>query len=75
MLKILSNIVNSGVVSDAVSSDGKPDNYTGLEPETWIAILITFVIAFFIGFGARHLIQVFKDAPDPKKQNQDKKGE
>ena len=72
MLKILSNIVNSGVVSDAVSGDGKPENYTGLSAETWIAILITFVIAFLIGFGVRHLIQVFKDAPDSSNKKDDK---
>lgn len=75
MLKILSNIINSGVNDSATSGNNIPSNKTGLEPETWIAILITFVIAFFIGFGIRHLIQVFKDAPDPKQQNQDKKGE
>ena len=75
MFKLLSNIVNSGVNDSVSSGDGTPGNHTGLEPETWVAILITFVIAFLIGFGVRHLIQVFKDAPDPKKQNQDKKGE
>ena len=72
MFRLLSTVVNLGVVDSATSGDGKPGNYTGLEPETWIAILITFVIAFLIGFGVRHLIQVFKDAPDSSNKKDDK---
>ena len=75
MLKILSNIINSGVNDSPTSGNNIPSNKTGLEPETWIAILITFVIAFLIGFGVRHLIQVFKDAPDSSNKKDDKKGE
>ena len=75
MLKILSTVVNSGVKDSATSGNNIPSNRTGLEPKTWIAILITFVIAFLIGFGVRHLIQVFKDAPDSSNKKDDKKGE
>ena len=72
MLRLLSNIVNSGVNDSVSSGNGNPGNHTGLEPETWVAILITFVIAFLIGFGVRHLIQVFKDAPDSSNKKDDK---
>ena len=64
MFNTLLDVVNSGVVDSPTSGSGQPSNYTGIDAETLIIVSITFVIGFLIGFGIRHLIQKFKDAPD-----------
>lgn len=50
------------------TGNAQPDGTIGFfNSDTLILVLIVFIIGFCIGFGLRHLIQVFKDAPDSKK--------
>ena len=67
MFGTLLDIQNGGIIDSPTNGSGQPSNYTGINTETLIIVLITFIIGFLIGFGIRHLIQKFKDAPDDSK--------
>ena len=52
------------VVMDKVSGDAYPDNTLGPQWSEVLPYLIVFVVAFALGYGVRHLIQIYRDAPD-----------
>lgn len=71
MLKFLSTVVNSGVVSDAVSGNGKPSGYVkqeGLSTEGIIAIVVYCLLSFMLGIIVEKIIRFFKDCKKINKQ-------
>ena len=67
MLKILSTVVNSGGVSDAVSGDGKPGGFVEqqkLDSEVIVTIIILCIISFVFGIIVEKIIRFFKDCKE-----------
>lgn len=66
-------VINSGVIDSPMTGGNSPDgSHGGFNSDILILILIVFIAGFAIGFGIRHLIQKFKEAPN---EPNNKKGE
>lgn len=49
------------------SGNNVPDGIVNsISLEFVVFLLITFIVGFLIGFGVRHLIQTYKEAPEDK---------
>ena len=73
------DIVNAGVVDDAMSGSDKPfivvPQMMNIPANTFYWIMFAVLIAgVFLGIGIRHVIQIYKEAPDdpPKPPKDDK---
>ena len=64
MFGILLQAVNSGVIDSPTTGDNIADGVVNSNSGTlFIAVLISFVIGIAVGYGIRHIVQLFKDAP------------
>ena len=71
----LLEVYNSGVVDSATNGSSRPAGIVNsFNIEMLVMFIITFLIGFISGFCIRHLIQIYKEAPDDRKKD-DKKGE
>lgn len=72
MFKLLSNVVNSGVVSDTVTSDGKPAFYVEqekLSTEGILTIVVLCLLSFILGIVFEKIIRFFKDCKEINKND------
>ena len=61
---MLLQAVNSGVIDSPTTGDNIADGVVNSNSGTlFIAVLISFVIGIVVGYGIRHIVQLFKDAP------------
>ena len=64
MFGMLLQAVNSGVIDSPTTGDNIADGVVNSNSGTlFIAVLISFVIGIVVGYGIRHIVQLFKDAP------------
>ena len=64
MFGMLLQAVNSGVIDSPTTGDNIADGVVNSNSGTlFIAVLISFVIGIAVGYGIRHIVQLFKDAP------------
>ena len=64
MVGMLLQAVNSGVIDSPTTGDNIADGVVNSNSGTlFIAVLISFVIGIAVGYGIRHIVQLFKDAP------------
>lgn len=79
MLKLLSNIINSGVVSNTVSGDGKPDGIArGLEFDAAafvLGIVVGIIITLSIIGIAKYVKFIIKDNKEIKEKMNSKKSD
>ena len=64
MFGMLLQAVNSGVIDSPTTGDNIADGVVNSNSGVlFIAVLISFVIGIAVGYGIRHIVQLFKDAP------------
>ena len=64
MFGMLLQAVNSGVIDSPTTGDNIADGVVNSNSgPLFIAVLISFVIGIAVGYGIRHIVQLFKDAP------------
>lgn len=77
MLKNLLNIATT-VISDTVTSDGKPGGYVnqdGLNTRGIISIIVCCLLSFVLGIIVEKITRFFKDCKEINKQYNDNENE
>ena len=64
MFGMLLQAVNGGVVDSPTTGDNIADGVVNSNSAAiFIAVLISFIVGIAVGYGIRHIVQLFKDAP------------